>query len=57
MIVTFDAALLDEGKSEHLYVGLSKYGGGDMLTDSYILDMETDSYDVMTHPIDQFRAA
>lgn len=56
MIVTFDAALLDEGKSDHLYVGLSKYGAGDMLTDQYILDQGSNSYDVMTHPIDQFKA-
>lgn len=55
MIVTFDAALLEEGKSDHLYVGISKYGAGDVLTDSYILEEELDSFDVMTHPIDRFK--
>ncbi len=52
MIVTFDAALLDEGMSDHLYVGISKYGAGDVIDADYIKNAELDQFDVLTHPID-----
>ena len=57
MIVTFDASMIEEGRSDHLYVGLSKYGAGNMLTDEYFLAQENDSFDIMTHPMEAFKAA